>query len=129
LAVIIRSMFFFGGIGSNRNGNGIILLIAIAMSIIAPIIALMVRLAISRKREYMADANGARITRSPQSLASALEKIKGYDNKPNAPPVRHANDMTASLYFSSPLTGKSVTNLFSTHPPIDARIKKLQEMY
>ena len=77
----------------------------------------------------MADANGARITRSPQSLASALQKIKAYDVKPGAPPVKRANDVTASLYFSSPLTGQSIANIFSTHPPTDERIKRLQAMY
>ncbi len=130
LAAVIRNMFFFGGISGNRNGgNVVILVIALVMSIVAPLMAMLIRLAISRNREYMADANGARITRSPQSLASALQKIQGFTSKPGAPPVRSANDMTASLYFSSPLTGKQVSNLFSTHPPIEERIKKLQAMY
>ncbi len=129
LAAIIRNVFWFGGGGNSRNGNGIFLIIALIMSIIAPIIALLIRLAISRNREYMADANGARITRSPQSLASALQKIASYDAKPSSTSLQHANDMTASLYFSSPITGKSIMNLFSTHPPIDERIKKLHAMY
>ncbi len=129
-AAVIRNMFWFGGLGgNNRNGNGVIVIVALVLSIIAPIIAMLVRLAISRSREYMADANGARITRSPQSLASALQKIEGYNSKPNAPAVKQANDMTASLYFSSPLSGKSIIGLFSTHPPIEERIKKLQAMY
>ena len=76
LAALIRNMFLFGGLGGNNRGGGYVLIIALVMSIIVPIIALMIRLAISRRREYMADANGARITRSPQSLASALQKIQ-----------------------------------------------------
>lgn len=131
LAAVIRNMFFFGfGGGNNRSGgNAVFLVIAIVMSILAPLIAMLIRLAISRRREYMADANGARITRSPQSLASALSKIGEFSQKPNAPPVQHANDMTASLYFANPLSGKSIMNLFSTHPPIEERIAKLKAMY
>ncbi|MDE1768589.1 MAG: M48 family metallopeptidase [Candidatus Micrarchaeota archaeon] len=129
LAGVVRNMLFFGFGGNNRNGNGYVLIIALILSIIAPIFALLIRLAISRGREYMADANGARITRSPQSLASALTKIKGYGAKPNAPPVKHANELTAPSYFSNPLSANSVVNLFSTHPPIDERIKRLKAMY
>lgn len=128
LAGFIRTMFWFGA-GGRRNGNGVILVVALVMSVVAPIMALLVRLAISRRREYMADANGARITRSPASLASALQKIQAYTSKPNAPPVAHANDMTAPLYFSNPLKKESFTNMFSTHPPITERIKRLKEMY
>jgi heat shock protein HtpX len=128
VAAIIRNMFFFGGFGNNRNG-GYFLIIALVLSIVAPIVALLIRLAISRRREYMADANGGRITRNPRSLASALQKIQAYDAKPNAPAVKKANDITASLYFSNPLSAKSFMNLFSTHPPIDERIKRLQAMY
>lgn len=127
-AVVIRNMFFFGSFGNNRNG-GVVLIIALVLSIIAPIVAMLIRLAISRRREYMADANGSRLTRDPQSLASALKKIKAYTSNPNAQPVRRANDMTASLYFSNPLSARSLGNLFSTHPPIDERIKRLQAMY
>ena len=130
LAAVIRSMFFFGAIGgNNRNGGGYIVIIALVLSIVAPIVALLIRLAISRRREYMADANGGRLTRNPASLASALKKIQGFTAKPNAPPVKKANDVTASLYFSNPLSVKSVMNLFSTHPPIEDRIKKLEAMY
>ena len=128
-ASAIRMSFFFGFGGNNRSGGGMFFLIALALSIIAPIMAFMVRLAISRKREYMADANGARITRNPQSLANALKKIDGYSTKPNAPPVKNANDVTASLYFSSPLRKQSISNLFSTHPPTAERIKRLEQMY
>jgi heat shock protein HtpX len=129
VAAVIRNALFFGfGLGNNRNG-GIILLIAIVIGILAPIMALLVRLAISRRREYMADANGARLIRDPQALASALTKIKGYAASPMAQPVKKANEITASLYFSSPFKASNVMNLFSTHPPIDERIKRLQQMY
>lgn len=129
LAAFVRTMLLFGFGGNNRGAGGYVLIIALIMSIVVPIIALLIRLAISRKREYMADANGARVTRSPQSLASALQKIQGYSAKPAAPPVKNANDVTASLYFANPLSAKSVTNLFSTHPPIADRIAKLKAMY
>ncbi len=130
VAAYMRMVFFFGAFGGNGRGNGgIITLIALALGIIAPLVAMLIRLAISRKREYMADANGARLTRSPQSLASALKKIEAYVSKPNAPPVKHANDMTASLYFSNPISAKSITNIFSTHPPTDERIRRLEAMY
>ncbi len=129
-AAYLRMMFFFGGFGGNgRGNNGAILIIALLLSIIAPIVAMLIRLAISRKREFMADANGARVTRSPQSLASALKKIEGYTSRPNVPPVKHANDMTASLYFSNPLSRQSISNIFSTHPPTEERIKRLEAMY
>lgn len=131
IAAVLRSMFFFGfGFGGgNRNQSAYILVIGLVLAIIAPIFAFLIRLAISRRREYMADANGARLTRAPMSLASALEKIKAYTANPKAQPVRSANDITASLYFSNPLSKQSISNIFSTHPPIDERIKRLKKMY
>lgn len=130
VAVFIRNLFFFGGMGgNNRNNGGLLLLLALAAGIIAPIMATLIRLAISRKREYMADANGARITRDPAALASALRNIQKYTAKPAARPVRSANEMTAPLYFSNPFNKKSVSSLFSTHPPIEDRINKLEHMY
>jgi heat shock protein HtpX len=133
VAAVIRSMLFFGGLGAiegrGRNGGGIIILIALVVGLLAPLFALLLRLAISRRREYMADANGSRLIRDPHSLASALAKIRDYTKNPQARPVAHANDITASIYFANPLSAKSVSNLFSTHPPIDDRIKKLESMY
>ena len=129
-AAIIRNMFFFGGLGGGRRSNGgLILIIGLVLSIIAPIVAMLIRLAISRRREYMADANGARITRDPQSLASALKKIEGYAANPQTPPMKNANDVTSSLYFSNPFKAGSISNLFSTHPPTVERIKRLEAMY
>lgn len=130
VSAFIRNSIFYGMFSGNNNRNGgPIILIALVLSIIAPLVALMIRLAISRKREYMADANGGRLTRDPRSLASALKKIQGYASGPNVAPVRHANDVTASLYFSNPLSANSIVNLFSTHPPIADRIKRLEQMY
>lgn len=129
-AAFARNMLFWGGFRNERGEAGlIILVIALVLSILAPIFALLVRLAISRRREYMADANGARITRDPASLASALKKIEKYELGPTAQPVMHANEITASLYFANPFTSRSVMNLFSTHPPIEDRINRLQHMY
>lgn len=130
IAAVFRGMFFLGGIGgNNRNNGGTLMLIALVVGLLAPLFALLIRLAISRRREYMADANGARLTRAPRSLAGALTKIKAYSAKPQSPPVKKANEVTAPLYFSNPLKASSVMNIFSTHPPIDDRIKKLQAMY
>ncbi|MGI0100627.1 MAG: M48 family metallopeptidase [Candidatus Micrarchaeaceae archaeon] len=128
LAAVIRNMFFFG-FGDSRGGGGIFIIVGIVVGILAPLFALLLRFAISRRREYMADANGARIIREPNYLASALKKIQQYEQKPAAAPVRNANEMTASLYFSNPFNTKSFKNLFSTHPPIEERINRLEHMY
>ncbi len=132
ISAYARGMLFWGfGFGNRRNGegSGYLLLIVLVLGLLAPIVALLIRLAISRSREYMADANGARITRAPNNLASALKKIQAYEKSPTAVPVAHANEVTASLYFASPFKASSIFNLFSTHPPIDVRIKKLESMY
>ncbi len=125
-----RNMLFWGGVGGGgRNNEGIIFIIALALGILAPIFALFIRLAISRRREYMADANGARIIRNPRALAGALRKIQAYTSNPAAPPVARVNSMTAFLYFSNPFKASSMSNLLSTHPPIAKRIKILEDMY
>lgn len=129
-AMILRSMFFFGGVrGGRGEGGGIIVLIALAIGLLAPLFALLLRLAISRKREYMADANGSRLIRDPHSLASALTKIRDYSANPKTQPLKHPNELTSSIYFANPLKGKDIGNLFSTHPPIQDRIDKLEHMY
>jgi heat shock protein HtpX len=130
IAAFIRYSFLFGAVGRERGEAGlIILIVALVMSILAPIFALLVRLAISRRREYMADANGARIIRDPAALAGALKKIEAYTQNPKTPPLAHANELTASLYISNPFKSNSWKNIFSTHPPIEDRIKRLQAMY
>ncbi len=118
--VLLRMTWFRD---DDNNNSGVILLIGIVAAILAPIIAIMIQLAVSRKREYLADATGALTTRYPEGLASALEKIA---QKGSA--VKHQNASTAHLYFANPLKGKSITSLFSTHPPIDERIARLRQM-
>lgn len=122
IADVLLRMTWFRDNDSDSN-NGLIVIIGIAAAIIAPLIAILIQLAVSRKREYLADATGALTTRYPEGLASALEKIK---NKGSA--VKHQNTSTAHLYFASPLKGKSLNSLFSTHPPIDDRIARLKQM-
>ncbi len=117
-----RSMFYGGGRRDSRGGGGILIVVALVFIILAPIFAELVRFAISREREYLADANGAKLTRYPPGLASALEKIKAANI-----PTKAANDTTASLYFSNPFPNK-LGLLFATHPPIDDRIKRLKAM-
>ena len=91
--------------------------------ILAPIVAALIQAAISRKREYLADASGALTTRYPEGLASALEKIKVGGSA-----TKRQNTSTAHLFFASPQKGKNLTSLFTTHPPIDDRIAKLHSM-
>jgi heat shock protein HtpX len=119
-----RSMWFGGRGRDDRRGggSGFLVIIAIALMILAPISAELIRFAISRQREYLADANAAKLTRYPEGLASALEKIKTA-----AMPVQRASDATAPLYIASPFPSK-MSFLFSTHPPIDERIKRLRAM-
>ena len=114
----------FGGGGRDRRGGGagILAIIAIAFIILAPISAELIRFAISRQREYLADANGAKLTRYPEGLASALEKI----TKAGIP-VQRASDATAPLYIASPFPNK-MSFLFSTHPDPKERITRLRAM-
>ncbi len=129
VAAYLRISLFFGaGLGRGRN-SGSLIIIALLLGILAPFFALLIRLAISRRREYMADANGARVTRNPAGLASALKKIQAYSANPQSRPVAHANEVTASLYFANPFKQGSFSSLFSTHPPIRERIKRLEAMY
>lgn len=117
---IIRMTWFRN---NDENDNQLVMIFAIVAAILAPIIATLIQLAVSRKREYLADATGALTTRYPEGLISALEKIKQYGK-----PMQRQNTSTAHFFFANPLKGHSITNLFSTHPPIDDRIKRLQEM-
>ncbi len=115
-------MMFFGGSDRNRNrGSGAITLIAIAIMVLGPLFAQIVRFAISREREYLADATAAKLTRYPAGLASALEKIT---SQPMT--VQRATDTTASLYIANPLP--KAFALFSTHPAPSDRIKRLRAM-
>ncbi|ETB63567.1 TPA: zinc metalloprotease HtpX [Candidatus Nomurabacteria bacterium] len=122
--MLIRGAIFGGGDNDNR-GNGIIAIVGILVAILAPIFATLIQFAISRKREYLADATGALLTRYPEGLASALEKISL-----NARPMRVQSGAIAHLYISNPkgdgAFAKKVGHLFSTHPPVLDRINKLR---
>lgn len=125
--VMLRSIFYGRHRDSNNKGNVIFIVIGIALAILSPIIAKLMHLAISRQREYLADASGAMITRYPEGLASALEKIKA-DHEP----LEVANKATAHMYIENPLRneqgGKWLNKLFSSHPDTGERIKRLREM-
>lgn len=125
--IFLRLSFFGGGRRDNRgNGNAILLILAIVGIVLAPIAAKLIELAVSRRREYLADASGALLTRYPEGLASALQKIGNYTM-----PMRSANLATAHLFINDPFGTKSggssgwIERLFSTHPPIPDRIKVL----
>lgn len=128
---IIADMFLrislFGGSGNDNRGNSPLLLIgAVAAIILAPIAAQLMQLAISRRREFLADASGALLTRYPEGLASALEKISGYKA-----PMKGANHATAHLFIADPFGGRAsrfVSKLFATHPPAQERIAVLRGM-
>lgn len=111
----------------NNKGNGLFLILALIFAIMSPIAATLIQLAVSRKREYLADASGVLLTRYPEGLASALEKLA----KDHTPP-RVASNATAHLFIENPFDNKKVKNfftgLFNTHPPIDERIKILRSM-
>lgn len=113
---------FWGGRDDER-GNNLTILIAIVASLLAPLAASLLQLAVSRRREYLADATGALTTRYPEGLADALKKIKKYGSA-----TRVQNTSTAHMFFANPIKGQNLLNLFSTHPPIDQRIKLLEEM-
>ena len=121
LANMARFAAFFGGRGGDGDrGGGAIGLIA--MSIIAPVAAMIIQMAISRSREYLADAAGARFAGSPEGLARALEKLGKYSKRI---PLE-ANPSTAHMFIVNPLSGRSMMSLFSTHPPLEERIARLR---
>ena len=123
-----RSLWYGGGrrrSSRSSGGGGILLLIGLVFVILSPIIAQLMQFAISRRREFLADAEGARLTRYPEGLASALDKIAA-----DTEPLEVANKATAHLYIYNPLRdhGGWLNSLFSTHPPVEERIERLREM-
>lgn len=124
--LMLRSMFV-GRRDNKGNAGLILLLIGLALAILSPLIAQLLKLAVSRSREYLADASGAMLTRYPEGLAQALEKIALV-----AKPMQKTNHATAHLFIANPfgnhMRRSSLASLFSTHPPMEARIKKLREM-
>ncbi|HSX34288.1 MAG TPA: M48 family metalloprotease [Candidatus Saccharimonadales bacterium] len=122
IADVILHMAWFRS-SDRENNNQAFIIIGIVAAILAPIIATLIQLAVSRRREYLADATGALTTRYPEGLASALEKIGQTGSV-----LRKQNTSTAHLFFANPLKGKGIANLFSTHPPIEERVKRLRSM-
>jgi len=125
--MILANMARFGamfGLGGRDNEQGPGIIGVLVMSIIAPIAALLIQMAISRSREYLADETGAQLAHNPESLARALEKLSmGVQRAP-----MNASPATAHMFIVNPLTGSSLMNLFSTHPPIEERVARLRAM-
>ncbi len=127
--MLTRSWFWGGRDNDDSKSAGIMMIVAIALAILAPLFAQLIQLAISRKREYLADASGAMLTRFPDGLATALEKIEHYEK-----PMKGANRATAHLFINEPFgvkEGRSrswLATVFSTHPPIPDRVQKLRSM-
>ncbi len=123
--IFLRSLWWrgLGGDRDSRGSSGTMLLIGVVLAVVAPISAMLIQLAISRKREFLADATGAMLTRYPEGLALALEKIGKYSM-----PMRSANNATAHLWISDPHGKKhnTIAKLFMTHPPIEERVKRLR---
>lgn len=126
--LVTRSMWFGGGMRgrddnrSSGNAGAIIAVVGLVLLLVSPLIGKLIQLAISRQREYLADSSGAMLTRYPEGLARALEKIAA------GPPLETAGQATAHLFIANPFKSKSFTHLFSTHPPIAERVKRLRGM-
>ena len=116
--VVIRMIFF----SDNRNSNPIVLVVGLVVVILAPIAAIIVQTAVSRQREYLADASGALTTRDSDGMASALEKLLAYGK-----PMQKQSSSTAQLFISNPLKPGFFAKLFSSHPPLEDRIKRLRD--
>lgn len=120
---MLRSHIFGGRSRSDNNKGNVLVLVGLILAILSPLFAKLIQLAVSRKREFLADASGSLLTRYPEGLAKALEKISAQNI-----PLKRANKATAHLYISNPFKGKNLSKLFSTHPPAEERIKVLRSM-
>lgn len=123
IADVLLRLTWFRSDNRENNGGQVLLVLGIVGAVLAPLVATMIQLAISRRREYLADATGALTTRYPEGLASALEKIAQTGST-----VQRQNTATAHLFFANPLKRSTLASLFSTHPPIEERIARLREM-
>lgn len=129
VVAVISDLFlrlsFWGGGDDEEGGSGnqLLFIFGLIGALLAPLVATIIQLAVSRQREYLADSSGALLTRYPEGLASALEKISA-----DPRPLASANSATAPLYISNPLKGRSLAGLFDTHPPIEERCRRLREM-
>ncbi len=123
LADILFRTHIFGGRKRENNGAGILGIIGIVLALLSPLIAELIKLAVSRQREYLADASGSLLTRYPEGLARALEKI-GAENQP----LTRASSATAHLFLANPFGSSKLKSVFSTHPPVEERVKRLRGM-
>lgn len=123
LADIMMHISYFASSDDDDSPNIFAWVALIVTAILAPIVSTIVQLAVSRQREYLADSSGALLTRDPEGLASALDKLRSHSQ-----PMRRQNGSTAHLYINNPLKKGFLNNLFSTHPPLDDRIKRLMGM-
>jgi len=121
IADVLMRMAFFGR--NSNNGNPVVLVLGLVAMLVAPLVATMVQLAVSRQREYLADATGALTTRHPEALASALHKLSEYGR-----PLQKQNTSMAHLWIADPLKPGLTQRLFATHPPIPDRIRRLLDM-
>ena len=120
LTDIVLRMFIFGD-RDNDNNSPIAMIVGIVVLILAPVVAVVVQMAVSRQREFLADATSAMTTRNPEALATALEKLKT-----NGRPMQRQSSASAHLFFTNPLKSGTINKLFSTHPPLDERIQRLR---
>ncbi|WAB85162.1 M48 family metalloprotease [Microcella daejeonensis] len=120
IADVLARMAFFGGNRNNNGGNPIVLVFGLVAMLVAPLVAALIQAAVSRQREYLADATGAMTTRDPEGLASALQKLGDY-----ARPMRKQNSTMAHLWISDPMKPGVMDRMFQTHPPITERVKRL----
>lgn len=118
--IALRMLFFSGN--DNRNQSPVVYIVGVVVIILAPIVAAVVQMAISRQREYLADATGALTTRDSEGMASALEKLRDYGK-----PMKEQHSATANLFLSNPLKPGFFSKLFSSHPPLEDRIARLRD--